>query len=124
MRAVSLLKFIPLLFVFALTACGTDASRIQAPQVGDVYQIEWKNMRGHELAYQLVKIQDIKGDSLILSPNKLYYEEKVYCLIDGDYFSLKDSYKSSKQEIKAIFDKGGIVDVFRTYEESCLGIDK
>lgn len=124
MRLRMYLKGLTLFSVLVLASCGTDASRIENPEVGDVYQIEWKNMEGDEYAYQLVKVLAIEGDKLQLAPNKLYYKEKVYCLINGDYFSLKDSYQSSKKEMQAVFDKGGVVDVFRHYEDECLGASK
>lgn len=124
MKKINLLKALAILPLFALASCVTDGGRIEKPEVGDVYQIEWKNLDGHDLAYQLVKVTAIEGDKLMLAPNRLYYHEKVYCLAAGDYFSLQAAYASSKQEIKAIYDKGGVVDVFRLYEASCLGHDK
>jgi hypothetical protein len=121
MRTRLFLSALTCLFTLGLASCNTDSSLVNDPKVGDVYQIEWKNFHGHEYAYQLVKVKAIEGDKLTLMPNRMYYHEKVYCLATGDAFSTKNAYTSSKAEIKKIFDQGGIVDVFRLYESSCLG---
>jgi hypothetical protein len=97
---------------------------IDNPQVGDVYQVELHNVGGHQLAYKLVKVKAIDGQHVILMHNKAYYEEKVYCLAEGDYFSLQDTYLTSKANIKEMYRADSIVEVFRVYEASCLGNNK
>jgi hypothetical protein len=118
------MKWLAVLPFFALMACGTDSLRIKDPQVGDVYQVECKNIDGHDLAYQLLKVKAINGDKMVLMPNRMYYHEKVYCLAAGDYFNKEAAYTIARKEVQKMYDSNAIVDVFRVYEYSCLGNDR
>ncbi|MDR3705537.1 MAG: hypothetical protein P4L28_06495 [Paludibacteraceae bacterium] len=117
-------KTLALFFLLGLFSCTTEQDMIDNPQVGDVYQMECHNVGGHQLAYKLVKVKAIDGQHVILMSNQTYYNEKVYCLVEGDYFSLQDAYLTSKAKIKEIYRTDSIVEVFRVYEASCLGNNK
>jgi len=107
-----------------LVACGTEQSFIDKPKVGDVYQVECHNIVGHDIAYQLIKVRAISGDRVQVMPNHMYYHEKVYCIAPPDYFNSQAAYYIMKAEIKKMYVDQKIVEVFRLYEESCLGNDK
>lgn len=114
-------------FVFVMqsfTSC-TEQSYIDTPKVGDVYQIECLNVvPDSPIAYNLVKVKAISGDSLQVMPNCAYYHEKVYCLTALDYFDSQKAYYLSKAEVKKMYADKKIVEVFRLYEDACLGHDK
>ncbi len=124
LSAILKLSSVVVVVTFFISSC-TEQSFIDDPKVGDVYQIERRNVVPEsEISYQLVKVRELKGDSLLLMPNRMYYHEKVYCIAAGDYFNTKASYYSTKQDIEKMFADGDIVEVFRLYEKSCLGHDK
>lgn len=124
MKRIMWAKLILISLSLFFVSCGTDSSRINEPRVGDVYQIERQSKNGKQYAYQLLKIISIKGDKLILAPNKVFYSEKVYCLTSGDYFSLDLAYESNTQKLRKLYDEGKVIDVFRYYEHECLGIER
>lgn len=114
-----------MLILFLFTACGTEQSYINEPKVGDVYQMKCKNVvPDSPIAYNLIKVKAIKGDSILLMPNIAYYHDKVYCLTALDYFNSQAAYYLTHQEVKNKYAEGEIVEVFRYYEKSCLGHDK
>lgn len=114
-----------LLLIIGLFASCTEQSFIDDPKVGDVYQIECLNVvPDSPIAYNLIKVKVISGDSLQVMPNCAYYHEKVYCLTSLDYFNSQAAYYLTKEQVKKMYADGKIIEVFRVYEDSCLGHDK
>ena len=124
MKTKFLFNALVLFFVLGISSCTTEQDMINNPQVGDVYQVEYNNVGGHKQAYQLVKVKAIDGENIMVMPNKVYYDEKVYCLTEGDYFSIQEAYPTTKAKIQAMYRDKSIVEVFRVYEASCLGNNK
>ncbi|MDR1679564.1 MAG: hypothetical protein LBR81_07290 [Prevotellaceae bacterium] len=119
-KSIKILIFAAIAFSFA--ACNKE--RIDNPQAGDVYQIERPDIDGHAMTYQLLKVKSVGENDLVVMPNRLYYHEKVYCIVAGDYFNSKAAFTISKSELKKMYDEDKIVDIIRYYEDSCLGNDK
>ena len=114
-----------MLLVFGFFSSCTEQSYIDTPEVGDVYQMECLNVvPDSPIAYNLIKVKEISGDSLLVMPNCAYYHEKVYCLTALDYFNSQAAYYLTKEQVKKMYAEGKIVEVFRVYEDSCLGHDK
>jgi hypothetical protein len=88
-----------------------NATIITAPAVGDVFEI--KTAENH---YTLYKVSEIKGDSVIIMPNK-YEADKSTALYKikakGDSAYSDELQLYTKAELKTMFDKGEIMDIDR-----------
>ncbi len=88
-----------------------NAKLILAPQHGDVFEVKTK-----ENQYTLYKVEQVQGDSVFVRLND--YETNTSSGLDdvkskGDQAYSEDVFGFSKSEIKAMLDKGEIMNVDR-----------
>lgn len=92
---------------------------IDHPQVGDVYLI--KRDLPAPAAWYFLRIANIHGDTAFLYHSNLEYNAYVYRFSSDDYFVSGEESAYSITQIKAMFQKGIIANVFRNYEDSGFG---
>ncbi len=92
------------------------SSYISNPKVGDVYVI--KNDSAIMNGYNFVKVKRIAGDSVIAFPNHLLYLTGTSAFSSEDYFDADQEAGYSKTQLRQLFDKGTIENVFRDYGEA------
>lgn len=120
----SIYRYLVLVLALGFSSCSFEQASIDEPHVGDIYVVECNYVGEINVAYQYMKIKAITGESITFYPNRVYYPEQVYCMVPADYFSSVSSFSKSKQEIRHMYDKGEIIEIIRSYENSCLGKEK
>ncbi|MDB5279935.1 MAG: zinc-ribbon protein [Ferruginibacter sp.] len=88
-----------------------NATLILLPKAGDIFEVKTKASQ-----YTLYKVSAIEGDSAIVRINN-FETNKISGLADlkskGDTAYAEDEFAYSKKELKAMLDKGEIIDIDR-----------
>ncbi len=84
---------------------------IDHPQVGDVYVI--KRDSPAPTAWYFLRIAKMRGDTAIVYHSNLEYNAYVYQFNDDDYFVSSEESEYSTAQLRSMFQRGIIANVFR-----------
>ncbi len=93
----------------------TQLSYIQVPLSGDVYALK-DHEEPSDYKYYFLKVQDIEGDSLVISPNSFYYTAIPSELDQKDGF-YNYAIKMARNEFLVMQEKGELKKIIREYKD-------
>lgn len=98
------------MFVEAYRTKAQNKAFIEAPQIGDIYDLHT------ESTYTIIKVNNIVGDSIYFSPNE-YETSKESGLgqirAKGSSAFTDDTYSTTKEKVKELYEDGTIINVHR-----------
>ena len=107
--------FVMSMFVVSMWGQHERSMYISNPKVGDIYFI--KNEGAGINGYNFVRLKRINGDSVIACDNHLLYLDFTSSFSPEDYFDSDQEVHYTKSEIKQLFEKGTIENVYRDYDD-------
>jgi hypothetical protein len=110
---------LPILFtslVILMTVANRNTQKeklafVLAPKVGDVYTI--RNEESNKTTYYFLKLNSIKGDTLVMHHGALEYNGFISKMNDHDYFVKEEELFLTKKQLKTMLDRMEINNIER-----------